>query len=106
MLSPTMIASSTTIPSTRMKANSESMFIDMPSSGSTHSAPMKEIGIPIVTQKARRKRRKSASTRKTRSSPWMPFLSKRDRRLCRITVRSELIVSSVPAGIETCFSAT
>ena len=57
MFSPTTIASSTTMPSTMINANSVIMLTDTPSVGISISAPMNEIGMPIVTQKATRSSR-------------------------------------------------
>ena len=53
-----MIASSTTNPSTRMNANSDIRLIETPRPGISQIAPRKLMGIPRLTQKARRRRRK------------------------------------------------
>ncbi len=50
--SPTMIASSTTIPRTTININVDNTFIVTPSIGSKIKAPPNEIGIPIATQNA------------------------------------------------------
>ncbi len=99
MFSPTMMASSTTMPSTRMKANSEIRLIDTSSVGISARAPRKEIGIPSDTQAASRSRRNSASTSATSAKPARPFLSSRSSRLRRMRVWSCQTVSWMPSGI-------
>jgi len=47
------MASSTTIPSTRMNANSEIRLIVIPNNGITKNVPRKETGIPMLTHIAR-----------------------------------------------------
>ena len=69
MFSPTTIASSTTIPSTTMKAKSEIMFTDAPKKGIRKSAPRNEVGIPQATQNATRTSRKRLRQSTTRISP-------------------------------------
>ena len=96
--SATTIASSTTIPSTRMKAKSESMFTDVPVHAITMSAPRKDSGMPIDTQIEMRKRRKSASTAKTRARPWAPLRRSRFRRLRRISEASCHTSARIPSG--------
>jgi len=79
--SPTTIASSTTMPSTTMKANIEIMFSEAPQAGMIQNPPMKEIGMPMATQKARRGCRKRARQMKTSTRPIVPFFSIRFMRL-------------------------
>ena len=50
--SPTIIASSTTIPSTTINIKVDKTFIVTPNSGSNNNAPPKDMGIPMATQKA------------------------------------------------------
>jgi len=76
-LSPTTMASSTTMPSERMKAKSEIMLRVTPNQGSTQKPPKKLIRMPSETQKASRSCMLRASTRKTRPRPINPFLSSR-----------------------------
>ncbi|GIT05259.1 MAG: hypothetical protein CM1200mP29_06700 [Verrucomicrobiota bacterium] len=60
MFSPMRMASSTTMPSTTINANSEIMLIDTSSEGISQNVPRNEIGMPRLTQKASRKRKNSA----------------------------------------------
>ena len=80
MFSPTMMASSTTMPSAMMKANIEIMLMDTPTSGRNSIAPRKAVGMPSVTQKARRASRNSPSSTSTSTSPIQAFLSSSSRR--------------------------
>ena len=75
MFSPTMMASSTTMPSTRTKPNSDSTLIETSTPGISARAPRNEIGIPRLTQNARRSSRNSASTRNTSANPATPLRS-------------------------------
>ncbi len=77
MFSPTTIASSTTIPSERIKAKSETIFNETSNTGISQKAPRKDIGMPIVVQKARRISRKSVRQINTRARPMYPFLFRR-----------------------------
>ena len=52
-----------------MNANSVSTSIENPSTGKTASAPMIEIGTPMATQSASRRRRKRARTTNTSANP-------------------------------------
>ena len=69
--SPIMMASSTTIPSTRINANRESMLIDTPiiSSGITNSVPRKHTGRPTITQNASLIFKNNDSTKNTSNAP-------------------------------------
>ena len=59
------MASSTTIPSIRIKANSETIFRLPPPTGIIHSAPKNATAIPIQTHIANSGRKNSISTRNT-----------------------------------------
>ena len=52
IFSPTTIASSTTIPSTKMKVNNDNILIERSRGPNNQKPPMKEIGIPRETQNA------------------------------------------------------
>ena len=84
MLSPTMTASSTTMPSTRMNAKSDTALSETSSVGISAIAPRNEIGMPRLTQKATRSSRKSASTTRTSANPAAPLRSMSASRSCRI----------------------
>ena len=98
MFSPIRMASSTTIPSTTMKANSEIMLIDTSSDGISQNVPRNEIGMPRLTQKAKRKRRNNASTMNTRQNPVTPFRIIKSRRPARYTESSCHVVRWIPSG--------
>ena len=106
ILSPTTIASSTTIPRTRMNENSEIMLTDTPSIGIIAIAPRNDIGMPIDTQIASRNRRKSASTAKTRNSPLRALRNSRSMRPRRNTELSCQVVIVMPSGTRGAASAT
>ena len=67
--SPTIIASSTTIPNTKIKVNRDNMLIETSKIGINQKPPMKEIGIPNDTQKANFGFKKIARIITTRNSP-------------------------------------
>ena len=69
MFSPTMIASSTTMPKATIKANSDSMLIEASKGSISTKAPKKLMGMPIITQKAKRKSRKKLRQMKTSTRP-------------------------------------
>ena len=73
MFSPTTMASSTTIPNTKIKVKRESIFIDTSTIGINIKPPRKEIGIPKETQPARFVLRKRARTIITKARPNRPF---------------------------------
>ena len=75
MFSPTMMASSTTMPSTRRNAKLETMFVDTPSPGINAIAPRNAIGIPRLTQRASRISRNNVSTTRTSTRPAAPLRS-------------------------------
>ena len=69
IFSPTTTASSTTIPNTNMKVNSDNILMERPKSGISQKPPMNEIGIPKETQNANFGLKNNASTMITRISP-------------------------------------
>ena len=69
IFSPTTIASSTTIPKTRMNVNSDNIFMDKSNGPNSQNPPMNEIGIPSETQKANFGFKNNANTKITRMSP-------------------------------------
>ena len=71
---PTTMASSTTIPSTRMNANSEIRLIVILNNGITKNVPRKETGIPILTHIAREGLRNSVRITSTSANPTIPLL--------------------------------
>ena len=75
--SPIIMASSTTIPSTRMNANRLNMLMDTPtiSNGMTSNVPKKHTGSPTITQNANLILRNNESTKKTNSAPKNMFSS-------------------------------
>ena len=85
MLSPMMIASSTTMPSTTMNANKLMVLMETPTAalGSSMKAPMKATGRPTATQMAMRRRRNRPKMMNTRAAPAAKFSSIRLMRLLR-----------------------
>ena len=75
--SPTIIASSTTIPSARMNANRESMLIEASRPGISSSAPRNDIGMPSITHMASLICRNSPRMINIRTRPMTAFLSSR-----------------------------
>jgi hypothetical protein len=63
------MASSTTRPSDIIKANRDIIFSETSNLGKSQKAPKKDIGMPIVVQKARRMFRNRVRQTKTRISP-------------------------------------
>jgi hypothetical protein len=63
------MASSTTIPKAIIKANREIIFNDTPRDGRNKKEPIKAIGIPAITQNARRISRNKARVINTRVKP-------------------------------------
>ena len=80
MFSPATIASSTTMPSARMKANRLTMLMETPSTGMKMKVPMNATGMPIVTQNASLNSRNRLSSTSTRHRPMKPFFSSRSMR--------------------------
>ena len=79
--SATTMASSTTMPTARMNANSEIVLMDTSKARAPARAPRKEMPIPAATHTASRISRNSASAVRTSSSPRAPFSSSRSSRL-------------------------
>ena len=77
-----------------------------PRPGISQMAPRNEIGIPRLTQNARRKRRKRASEANTSTKPAAKLRSSRLSRPARIFDISFQVASSMPAGIRGPASAT
>ena len=98
MFSPTTIASSTTIPRTRMNEYTVTILSDVPCSGMRAIAPKNVTGIPSVTQKASRGRKNSAKTTKTSSRPVSPFSTSRPTRLFSCRALSRHVIISIPSG--------
>ena len=69
IFSPTTIASSTTIPKTRIKVKSDNMLMERLNGANNQKPPIKEIGIPRETQNANFGLRKSAKTKITKKRP-------------------------------------
>ena len=63
------MASSTTIPNTKMKVNKDNILIETSKIGINQKPPMKEIGIPKETQKANFGFKKIARIKTTRKRP-------------------------------------
>ena len=63
------------MPSTVTNANSDIMLMEMSRLGINAIAPRKEIGIPRLTQSARRNSKKRASATKTSTNPVAPLRS-------------------------------
>jgi len=68
-------------------------------------APRNEIGIPRLTQSARRRSRKRVSATKTSTNPVAPVRSISDSRLLNICAESCQIVSERPSGRRVCASS-
>ena len=94
-----MIASSTTIPSTTMNANSEIRLTETSFQGMKITAPRNEIGMPSDTQPARRSLKKSDSTSSTSAKPARPLRVSSSRRLRSTSVSSRQESSEMPSGI-------
>ncbi len=75
--SPITMASSTTIPNTKIKANKETMLmvISKPPRGINNKPPKNDTGKPIITQKANLTRRNKAKQRITNKPPHAIFSS-------------------------------
>ena len=77
MFSPTTTASSTTIPSTMIRANRETMLILTPRKSKNRKAPRKEIGTPMATQIASRRSSITTRNRNTSAKPRVPLRTSR-----------------------------
>ena len=89
-----------------IKANSEIMLIETPVAGIRSRAPRKEIGIPSMTQRARRICRKRLKIRKTMINPRKAFLIKRFIRLWKISEVSYQVEILIDAGMVGALSCT
>ena len=69
IFSPTIIASSTTIPKTKIKVNREIMLMDTSNNGNNQKPPMNDIGIPSDIQPANFGFRNNANTKITKDNP-------------------------------------
>ena len=98
MFSPTTIASSTTMPSTRMNANSDIMLIETSNTGISAIEPRKDTGMPSVTHSASRRRRNSASTTNTIAKPVIALLASRSIRLLSTLAESSQVAMLIPGG--------
>ena len=105
MFSPMMMASSTTMPSTMMKANVETTLAVTSRLGISMIMPRKEMGIPRLTQNARRSSRNSASITNTSAKPMAPFRSMSDSRSIRTSAWFIQTVSVIPSGMPACARA-
>ena len=97
--SPTTMASSTTIPRTKMKAIT--VIVDMVISvkGSTARVPSRATGMPMATHMATRNFRNSANITNTRIRPPPAFLVRTDIRSCSSKEVSIHVLSEMPSGI-------
>ena len=68
------------MPSVTRNANSEIMFIDAPLKGKNRNEPRIEIGIPNMTQNARRGSRNRPNISNTSDRPTNAFLRRRSIR--------------------------
>ena len=98
MFSPTTIASSTTIPRTKIKANNEIMFILVSKIGINIMPPAKLIGIPIIIQNAKSILKNIASVINTKSSPSQRFFINRSILSCKTRERSLTISNLIEDG--------
>ena len=76
------MASSTTMPRLRIKANREIMLSVVSNWGISANAPRNEIGMPMVTQNARRASRNTLNSIMTSTSP-MAALRRSSSMRCR-----------------------
>ena len=107
--SPTTIASSTTMPSVMISANSEIILIVSPHANISAIAANIETGIPAATQSAVRALRNKNSSATTRPSPIKPLSSRMSRRpviaSARVRIRSiETSGGSVASSAAATFS--
>ena len=84
-LSPMIMASSTTMPSTRIKPNKLIMLIETLNigSGNIAMAPRKHTGIPTITQKAIRNSRNKVRASNTKNAPINRLVLIKSKRPCR-----------------------
>ena len=81
-----------------MNANSEMTLTDTSSPGISAIAPRKEIGMPRLTQKARRSSRNNVSTTKTSRNPVAPLRSINVSRSFSTSAWSCQSVIEMPSG--------
>ena len=86
------------MPNVMMNANSEIMLIDTSVTGKNSSEPQNEIGMPSVTQKARRPSRNRPRVSSTRMRPIRALLIRRSRRPSYISAVSNQVAALSPAG--------
>ena len=98
IFSPAIMASSTTIPSAIIKANIEIILMDTSAAGINSKAPKNAVGIPIVTQKARRYSRNRLSNTRTSTRPMAAFFINRPTRWLYVSPSSSVTISSTPGG--------
>ncbi len=103
--SPTTMASSTTIPSVMISANSEIMFRLMPATYITATADSMLTGMPIATHSAVRALRKRNSSTSTSASPCAPFLISRFSRAEISCARALASWISTPSGSDSSISS-
>ena len=87
------------IPRVMIKAKSEIMFIVLPEILSTIKAAIKDMGIPIATQNARRRFKKRVRIIKTKTIPCAPLRSSRLILSLTIVERSNHVARFIPSGI-------
>ena len=98
IFSPTITASSTTIPRTRIKVKSDNKLIETSKYGSISSAPINDIGIPSDTQNANLGLRNKASMIKTKNKPSFAFFISRSILPLNIFDSSFQLVRYTPSG--------
>ena len=104
--SPTTMASSTRMPSTRMKDITVIVLMDTSKKGKSAIVPSMAIGMPTATHMASRNRRKRARTASTSTRPEPAVRSSVLTRSCRSLEASAHTASSMPSGIRRRASAT
>ena len=98
MLSPTTIASSTTMPSTSKNAKVDNKFSETSFAGSSAKAPRKLTPIPTVTHSATLGSRVRIKIMKTSSSPMIEDSAIRFIRFSYTSAVSNQTESSMPVG--------
>ena len=106
MFSPTTMASSTTIPNTRMKAKMDKTLMETSNVGINQIAPRNEIGIPRLVQNANRRSRNRASEIKTSTKPPSPLRSSRESCTSSASASFSQTVSASPSGSAPCAAST
>ena len=98
MLSPTTTASSTTMPTIRKNPKIVPMLRVRSAGAKKSSEPMKESGIPTVTQVAMRRSNSNTRLRNTSIAPITPFLTIADNRSSEGCARSFQMPTEVSRG--------